>query len=120
MAHALQVSFRRLAPSEELVAIAALRYKQMRWALSDAGECLVVLEKHDQAVRPLAQATVTIEEDGRRRAEATAKHSDARVALRIALEAVRAQLGLPMFAFDPAALVGTHGRSTARTSCALR
>lgn len=108
MAHALQVSFRRLAPSEGLVSLAALRYKQMRWALADAGECLVVLERHEQAPRPFAQAAVTIREHGRARAEAVAKHSDPQVALRIALEAVRAQLGLPMFAFDPAALVAAR------------
>ena len=88
MSHALQVRFVRLDPSEDLIALAAAHYKQMRRVLDAPGECTVCLER-DGA---LAQVVVKLSEKGRTRAEARASHADPAVALSLALARVREAL----------------------------
>ncbi|HEX6240270.1 MAG TPA: hypothetical protein VFZ61_05235, partial [Polyangiales bacterium] len=88
MSHALQVRFVRLDPSEELIALAAAHYKQLRRVLDAPGECIVCLEREG----PLARAVVKLCERGRTRAEAHACHAEPAVALGLALTRVRERL----------------------------
>jgi hypothetical protein len=101
MSSALQVSFRGLPPSEELVALAAEQYRLIHRDRPGFGECLVVIQADRDARRPVAHALVRIgdaSESGAQQAEA--KHSDPQVALRRALGAMRSRLALPSVAQD--------------------
>ena len=88
MSHALQVRFVRLDPSEELIALAAAHYKQMRRVLDVPGECTVCLEREGS----VSHAVVKLSERDRTRAEARASHAQPEVALGIALARVREKL----------------------------
>ena len=99
MSSALQVSFRGLPPTEELVALAAEQYRLIHRDRPGFGECLVVIQAGHDARRPIAHALVRIGDasaDGAQQAEA--KHSDPQVALRRAIGAMRSQLALPRIA----------------------
>jgi hypothetical protein len=92
MSHALQVRFVRLDPSEELIALAAAHYKQMRRVLDAPGECTVQLERALEGPVPLVQVVVKLSESGHTRTEARASHPQAEMALGIALTRVRERL----------------------------
>jgi len=99
MSSALQVSFRGLPPTEELVALAAEQYRLIHRERPGFGECLVVIQAAQDARRPIAHALVRIgdaSESGAQQAEA--RHSDPQVALRRAIGAMRLQLALPRVA----------------------
>jgi len=93
MSHALQVNFRRLPPSETLVALAAERYALLRRTLQGPGECLVSLEAQEHARRPLTHAVVSVQSEGLPRAEARVSHRHPHTALSLALTDVQLQLG---------------------------
>jgi hypothetical protein len=96
MSSALQVSFRGLPPTEELVALAAEQYRLIHRDQPDLRECLVVIQAGPDSKRPIAHALVRIgdaSEGGAQQAEA--RHSDPQVALRRAIGTMRARLALP-------------------------
>lgn len=92
MSHALQVRFVRLDPSEQLIALAAAHYKQMRRVLDAPGECTVCLEREPEGHVSQVLVVVKLSERGRTRAEARASHPEAEVALGIALTRARERL----------------------------
>jgi hypothetical protein len=94
MSYALQVRFVRLAPCEQLIALAAAHYKQMRRLLAGPGECTVSLER-DPHQPQLTHAVVKVQHQGQARAQASASHAELEMALELALRDVHAQLGAP-------------------------
>jgi hypothetical protein len=104
MAHALQVSFRQLIPSEGLIELAAERYRQLRRVRPDLGECCVSLEMGHGSV---AHAIVLVREEGRPGTEAKASHRDPMVALGLALESAQAQLGVRVWVEPPKSTLRT-------------
>ena len=96
MSSALQVSFRGLPPTEELVALAAEQYRLIHRDQPELRECLVVIQAGPDRKRPIAHALVRIGDSSEAGAQQSeARHSDPQVALRRAIGAMRARLSLP-------------------------
>lgn len=92
MPHALQVHFRRLTPSEELVLLAKRRFEELRIDFQGGNECVVSLSSRDGTSEPLVDAHVRIGASGEITREAHAAHRDAQLALANALASLEAAL----------------------------
>jgi ribosome-associated translation inhibitor RaiA len=88
MTQTLQVSFRRLVPSEQLVVLARDRYRRLE--LVHASEFFVSLESH--VVPRVTVAEVRLQREGAPQTSAEAAHADPYQALEAALTALEAQL----------------------------
>jgi hypothetical protein len=94
MSHALQVSFRRLLPSEKLVALAAESFQHVQRYRPEMQECCVVVEAVGESRSKRVQAAVSLRTGGGEIIEGSAIHGDAAVALSLALAQVQTRLGL--------------------------
>jgi hypothetical protein len=105
MPHAMQVSFRRVLPSEPVVALAARRFQHVHQQRSEVLECCVMVEALDPSASPevraqhstrhgLVQAQVTLTGEQGPLFESTGVHRDASVALGLAFDSAEARLGM--------------------------
>jgi ribosome-associated translation inhibitor RaiA len=92
MPHALQVHFRRLTPSEELVLLAKRRFEELRIDFQGSNECVVSLARRDGTPEFLVDAHVRITSGGDVTREAHAAHRDPQLALANALDTLEAAL----------------------------
>lgn len=101
MSQALQVSFRRVLPSEPVVALAAQRFRHVHRARPDVRECCVVVEAMDEKRPKLVQAVVTLRGEHADLAESTGVHRDGHAALALAFASAEARLGIFPALDDP-------------------
>jgi hypothetical protein len=94
MTQAIQVNFRRLLPSEELVTLANERYRNLRKARPEIEECSVSLEGLEPATTRLVQATITLHQQHKEIASARAVHRSPAIAFNLALAQIQVRLGV--------------------------
>jgi GrpB-like predicted nucleotidyltransferase (UPF0157 family) len=92
MPQALQVHFRRLTPSEELVRLAKRRFEELSIDFQGTGDCVVTLERREDTHDPLVDAHVQISSAGDLLRETRAAHRDPQRALANALSTLEAAL----------------------------
>jgi hypothetical protein len=94
MSHALQVSFRRLLPSEKLVSLANESFQHIHRHRPELEECCVVVEALGDSRARRVQATVSLRGGDGELLEGSAVHAEAEVALSLALAQLQTRVGV--------------------------